>query len=309
MKPDLSQLFRKVTIVGKKVRRFFLVSLALFLVLFVSGCYHPVDEKKSKNYYYNSLKTEIRYIPLGNSFELGNTKVDGVNLETFQVIAEEYAKDKNNVYFQHEKIEGADPSSFSHVCNLAVNGFLYADKNNLYYNQVRFKSFNVKTIRFFGNESCSVYLGDDDRVYYAGVGYDLKPIQPIPKADPETFKAYALGDNSVYSDYAKDKNYVFYDGKILNGADTNTFEELSPHIYFKDSRSVYCNGKVLENVAPENFTRINNSCYATDKKRVYYYCKLIVEADPETFVAIENTGGQCYAKDKNHNFIAGSIQK
>ena len=61
-----------------------------------------VDEDKSDSYYYSYDKQQIRYSPMGNWFELGNTLIEGADVETFEVLARDFAKDKNNIYFSKD---------------------------------------------------------------------------------------------------------------------------------------------------------------------------------------------------------------
>ena len=87
-------------------------------------------------------------------------KVEGVDLQTFEILAnEDYAKDKNNVYFYGRKLEGADSESFE----ILVDRFS-RDKKNIYF--CKEKILEIKP----------EMLENDGRIkfIYDGQNYDLK---------------------------------------------------------------------------------------------------------------------------------------
>jgi len=58
--------------------------------------------------------------------------------------------------------------------------------------------------------------------------------------DLETFEI--IGE--VYSNYAKDKNQVYYYGRIIENADPETFEVISS-TSAKDKNNAYDNGRII----------------------------------------------------------------
>lgn len=77
--------------------------IMLIVVIIILGAiyfflrYRAINKRLSDNYYFNFLKTEVHYIPMGNSFELGNYTMKNVDLKSVEVIGGYYLKDKANV--------------------------------------------------------------------------------------------------------------------------------------------------------------------------------------------------------------------
>lgn len=83
--------------------------------------------------------------------------------------------------------------------------------------------------------------------------------------------------------------------KTLKGADGKTFEEIDMH-HFKDKNYVYYDNRIIEKADPKTFEYIGNSYYR-DKSNIFYFGKPI-NVDIETFQIIKNS--HSYAKDKNY---------
>lgn len=76
--------------------------------------------------------------------------------------------------------------------------------------------------------------------------------------------------------------------------DKNTFEILENSDYAKDKDSVYFKGSIIEGAHSNSFKTIGNSTYSLDKNNVYIFWYLIPDADVNTFEILEFP----YAKDK-----------
>ncbi len=73
----------------------------------------PVDSERSDSYYYSVNKKQIRFSPMGNWFSLGNSLVEGADIDSFEVIARNFAKDKYQLYYGCHVISGqVDYDSF-----------------------------------------------------------------------------------------------------------------------------------------------------------------------------------------------------
>ncbi len=107
-------------------------------------------------------------------------KVEGVDLQTFEILAnEDYAKDKNNVYFYGRKLEGADSESFTII---------------------NFKLYFVD-LKAYVEAMDSPYSKDKNNVYYKG--------NNVKEADTKSFTV-------IDFNFSKDKNNIYsYDKKIL----------------------------------------------------------------------------------------------
>lgn len=117
--------------------------------------------------------------------------------------------------------------------------------------------------------------------------------------DKKTFKILEFNSKNTYkSEYAKDKNKVFYKGQEIIGADSSTFKVLDA-LYSKDKNQVFFEGKGMVGSNSSNFEKIDSSGdYTKDKNQVFYRGKEIVGADLLTFKLLDGL----YSKDKNHVF-------
>lgn len=92
-----------------------LVSLIIVFVVIAIARYtmrlgNPVDAAKSDSYYHHRWKDKIIYSPMGNWFELGYAEIDA-DPKTFVVLAHEFGKDKNAVYWKGKR-QQADVATF-----------------------------------------------------------------------------------------------------------------------------------------------------------------------------------------------------
>jgi len=107
------------------------------------------------------------------------------------------------------------------------------------------------------------------------IGYDSLTFQIVHPTNP-----------SVRMDlfFAKDKNYVYYKGEQIDGANPQTFELIFFSEYSKDSKNVYYETKKLDSADVETFEWI-----------------------PYVFNQGYGSTGNRYAKDKNFVFRSGVI--
>lgn len=116
-----------------------------------------------------------------------------------------------------------------------------------------------------------------------------------------------------------EKSKVYFDNSEIALADITTFILIDKHDYAKDKNYVYYKGTILENADPKTFirlttdrTRVNRNDYhivsygyCKDKNNVFFNNKIIEEADSESFQ--ERAYG--YAEDKNYIYYRGKIYK
>lgn len=140
--------------------------------------------------------------------------------------------------------------------------------------------------------------------------------------------------------YAKDKNFLYFNGKKIANSDPNSFKLLNKNLakdnhtvyyiyantlqkltyvhsesfeliddyYAKDKNGVYLlidHGRQLENIkkitdANPKTFKIFGYQYATDNKHVYYKDQKLEDANPTTFVTFKKLGYR-YFKDSNNN--------
>jgi hypothetical protein len=273
-----------------------------------------VNEQKSNNYYYNFLKTEVHYIPLGNSFELGNDEIKYVDVRSVEVVGRDYLKDKLHVYYKYRMIKNADSRT---IKMLSSNDNAFAmDKNMIYYEGHAFRDLDIKSLQFFG-ESCSSFLRDKNHLYCTfTVDYsnDIDYIIPaVEGVDPEKYQF-------INNFYGKDDKVAYYKGKPILGSDAKTFILLED--YAKDTNLVYFNGLKVKGMDAATICHIEGGGYFKDKNNVYYGLnavenaagniilysgKIVKGADPATFEMIKGEKID-YAKDKARYYWGGKAQ-
>ena len=173
--------------------------------------------KDDKNVYY--MGERIKDIKIKNFEKLGKNywkndnkiyyrdkKIENADIMSFKVLNKDYAKDKKNVYDGNESIGRGikDPKTFEFLPNGIIYDTLYGkDKYNVYY-------IENKMINCFDT-------------YYSIYG-----VNGINKDKAEVLNEWFMKD---------DKN-IYFGGKILEGADYNTFEVL-PNGNGKDKNQSY----------------------------------------------------------------------
>jgi len=181
-------------------------------------------------------------------------KVENVDLGTFKVLNDKYAKDVKNVYFSGNKsFEDVDAGTFE-----VLPADYSKDENNVYSPEngwiQRVNGANPKTIKVLNQ----FYLKDDKNVFFND--------EKILGADANSFIALDKENG-----YAKDKNSVYYFGQKVEGANSKTFEVISDGEYSKDDKNVYASGEVIKGADPETFREFPETSYSRDKNNLYYY--------------------------------------
>jgi len=212
-----------------------------------------------------------------------------IDLDSLSVVkmgpAGNVIKDNQRVYFQHgaddyKIVPGADPSTFQYVgmcesIERSSAGY-YKDKDTVYVKDNPLNSIDAPSFQhlglytMFGRGSGIPYSfasAKDKNNVYVGCG------DVLTNADPDSFKN--LGTN-----YAKDKDKIWYGSTLINRADVNSFQLL-------------------------------DGAYAKDKNNVYYKGNIIEKADLKTFESFKIEMGSnrvdVYAEDKNYVYDKGEI--
>lgn len=305
----------------------------LWLLHACSPLGNPVDEEKSDNHYYNKQKTDIRFSRMGNWFELGNSPMNA-DVESFEVLNKNFAKDKDQVYYEANAVEkgAVDLGSF-HVKDNKYMTWVGLDKNQVYTFEKVYgksnegtKSFPVegadpKTYthtdwdwahdgknHFYRFQMISVdfksfqnltesFSTDKDSVYFHRSGF-FRSI----KADVESFEV-------LHKNYfARDKNNVYYAVFVPNETETQLLEipiknqekvALLNEAYVKVGNQVYYGATPID--LHSEFAEVLSTYYIKDKLKVYYQDRLLADADAESFGLI----GEFQIGDKNGPFRAG----
>ncbi|MGJ8592419.1 MAG: DKNYY domain-containing protein [Aquaticitalea sp.] len=140
----------------------------------------------------------------------------------------------------------------------------------------------------------------DGKVYYKcwsfGLGGWNESI--VEKADHKSFSKIKSNHNL----YGKDKSNVYYQNRIIPGADPKTFKHVKDGYAIDKNRAYYFNDSIM-NSSPKNF-HIIDGYYSKDHQNVFYTDKALnvcavkdfsfVYKDEESFLGRWSTDGCCY---------------
>lgn len=266
-----------------------------------------------------------------NIYYLGS-RIANATIESFEIMTEHsFSKDKHNLYYKSEAVEGIDGSSFK-----AVDYFHFKDTNNVYMLASSITcdellpmpdgsvECNGKRYRFLSKAKRDSVLVAQRATYkpqYVTVMLSnpfyhsdkYVALKRIP-ADPATFEVINHQCNHYYT---KDTSSVFINGELIEGANPKQFNILlnlySYCEYTTDDKHVYYLGKLIEGADPKYLRYIRRdthySDYVTDEKQIYYFGKLVEGADPQTFAPIlgYNNKYYHYFKDKDRIYYQGKV--
>ena len=233
---------------------------------------YKIDEDEEKN--------EIKLIPINEK----------VNLENFEEIGGNYYKDDKNLYHfgenEFKKIEGADPNSFKYDNENYT--FIAKDKNNVYFEGEKVKGIDVKSAEgidglwikdknsvFYRGKKLEKISSNNFNYFDGGISYDKILVNKngaykLLESENQKDKIIPLDSKNIdlktleriespvdSSNYFKDKNGVYFlNGEKfvkINGADIDTFEVTMSGKYGKDKNNVYFEGKKMEGENPKKF--------------------------------------------------------
>ena len=225
---------KNVYFLGKKLKD---VSTKKFEIL---------DEKYVKDYknLYN-LKTDSLSFFSIDEIKPKKVSIDGLDVKSFKVLENkkasltDYYTDKNSVYFHKDdlrKITGADKNSFEILVE-----YIARDKNNVYSKGEKLGNIDIKSFKYFEDGLAK----DKNRVFYIEdnkdvTGVDAKTFERMG----ETYyfrdknNVFALKDynpydlemlknidrnsfNTLSKEIGKDKNGVYYFGEKIDGISSN----------------------------------------------------------------------------------------
>ena len=230
---------------------------------------------------------ELPYIEDKNNVYYRNKKIEGADKNTFELIYDfgsvvnrYYSKDKNNVYYENKKLKGIDVKTFKKI-NRLVDNFLIEDKNGFYIVEkdgsiapIDGKEVDIENLSQLAIKT-NLYH-DKDSMYFVK-NHKLVKIKDAPKVDP-----YNL---STYNDkYINKYDVVYYldtdEGafKKLEKAESHEFRAYGDTEYAKGRRNVYFKGKVLTGADYESFDMKYNhekGVYEIkDKNKIYETVKI-----------------------------------
>jgi len=163
----------------------------------------------------------------------------------------------------NDTLPGADPATFQ-----SVKHWLGHDNERVYFEN---RLVPVADIASLQPDRYPLFHDKDDYYYEA---------TPLHVADVASFKTIKwFGDDF----WAVDSRFAYYDSTRIDGADVTSFELLDFSVA-RDKNSVYFFGKVIPDADPATFEQIGNSAYFRDKAHIWCGKDLLVDADRATFV-------------------------
>ena len=182
-------------------------------------------------------------------------KVDKADINSFERIDfTAFFKDKNNVYYDGKKIEGIDMNSIE-----VINGMCIKDKNSVFYEGKKLRNISPDNFNIFdGGISYDKILVDKNGAYKLLENENQKDkIIPLDSKNIDLKTLERIDSPMDSSNYFKDKNGVYFlNGEKfvkINGADIDSFEVTMSGKYGKDRNNVYFEGKKMEGENPKKF--------------------------------------------------------
>lgn len=120
----------------------------------------------------------------------------------------------------------------------------------------------------------------------------------LPDADAETFEVLEQ------KEYAKDKKNVYREGKIIEGADPDSFEVLE-NDFARDKDQGYFQSKAIPNSIGKDF-KVLRWRFSTDGSEVFWELKPLGVTDIENFRFLNTDKSDPWSTDGRHYFSYGS---
>lgn len=246
----------------------------------------PPSVMEDSGYYIRLTKVYYK-----GGFPSSAFEIEGADVSTFEILDEsqQYAIDKNHVYFNGFIIPDGDPTTFE-----VLESYYSRDKNHVYISGTVFTNDPANFEIVYG-----YIMRDSEHIYWSDTIISDDPTNieiiedlgfytywknstnifingsPIEDASMDTFEPIADA-------YSHDDTYIFYGDEILPQADVTSFQVLeSP--YTKDNTHVFWKANIIPNADPTTFIvwLANFECSA-DAQTAYYQDQPIPNFDPST---------------------------
>ena len=227
------------------------------------GSFRQIDNNwalDSLHVYY--LDADINSVPVGD-------------YRTFKALNGFYAIDAKCVYYRNNIVEGADPASFAVLKGQYHYG---QDRHCVYYKAYGSAIRELNTLKHKNMEDglWNAFHTDGKMVY-----------NPKLMAMPEGTDFATIHKVECYRDWYADSKHVYYENRLLPGANPKTFVIFPAH--YVDEDYVSDNNKDTD--------------YSHDGSHVYYRDSLMSGADIASFICgYDFVAGQSFAFDKNRYY-------
>jgi hypothetical protein len=266
-----------------------LISFHLFA--YAAEC-RPFDESRDCISLEDTDEQMSGYSNIGTYVYYGYCRIECADAGTFKPVKLKnedsaiFGKDKNHVFFRVSALEGVSPNSYKIKETGNSDYYLIYDKNTVYLNTILFPQIDPNTFEFLdtSHEDNVSWFKDKNHVYrliQADSALEDK-LEILPNSDPSLFTfGYNITPDAVYwygkkidgvdmgsfellhDGYAKDKNNVYNEGKIMYGADAESFHEadikgIDIFIYIDKYKSYYGINSSIQELKKEKQNSINS---------------------------------------------------
>ena len=224
----------------------------------------------------------------------GDKKINTHERPGFKILNEDFALDKNRVYYREESLESVDAKSFQ-----IIHKNYFQDKNNVYYLDVR------NSIEVNQPKAWIILIPVDLKIRLN----EILSLVILKGVDRKNIKVL---ESLHGSDYAHDNSFLYYKGVALEKIKKKPeFLQGSLYELLKGSDAVYLNGRPLADSDPDSFVaglhyaHDKHGCYYLDSEVVHFSCR------PELFKVIKfgpkNEAESDYANDDDKLFYKGHV--
>jgi len=195
------------------------------------------------------------------------------DLKSFKILNENFAKDKDTIYYKEYDILEADINSFEILDEEKVDnvdkrtfedlgGGFGRDKNWIYSGKMKLRNIDRESFEHIGDG----YIKDKNGIYRDAevIFYDSDDsynISKLENVDKESFENIGEG-------YSKDKNNIYYNNEKFKNIDVKTFQ-LIGNGFSKDKNNVYFEKNKIEGAEAKTFQIVDNF-FEKDKSNVFY---------------------------------------
>ena len=211
----------------------------------------------SEEYTKDKNKVYYKWISPGRFWVVELSQAD---VNSFEVIGFNLAKDANYVWWYGEPQTGIDPKTVE----IVNGGFVWKDATSVWYQRNKISGADATSFRHLDQ----AFYRDANRIYWSDT--------PLDGADLDTFRTF--GNDSPY---AADRKSVWKGNTKISGYDAASFQVIHQSVN-KDKNGVYAEGYLIENADPKSFLKIADldtsySALLADTQQYYIFLPLYGE--------------------------------
>lgn len=209
-----------------------------------------------------------RYAYFGNDAFFNGKKMDGANGSELESLSGGYARDRKNVFYEGNLLEGADVKTFREYKEFSP---IFIDKNQAYYAGEAMTFSEAEELNGFLTEDIGgTDLGNNYRLYKENIYYWIDgggqavPSMSYLNINLEKYEIIDTGciwDKNKYrfnvcTSYIKDNEKVFWNNYELKGADPETFVIVNYEIELAKDRNNFYLG--TRKISEKEFNEYDN---------------------------------------------------